>query len=115
MKKLGIIGAMAVEIAALKDAMQDVKTTCRTDMEFYEGKLEGLEVVVVQCGIGGRLVDGSAHHQLMVAQQKGDIRHELAVLDLGTIEDGSIQLDIIHQAVYELCACEHRAVQIAAG
>ena len=52
MKKLGIIGAMAVEIETLKDAMQNVKTSCRTGMEFYEGKLEGLEVVVVQCGIG---------------------------------------------------------------
>ena len=52
MKKLGIIGAMAVEIAALKDAMQNVTTVCRTGMEFYEGKLEGLDVVVVQCGVG---------------------------------------------------------------
>lgn len=52
MKKLGIIGAMAVEIAALKDAMQNVTTTCQTGMEFYEGKLEGLDVVVVQCGVG---------------------------------------------------------------
>ena len=52
MKKLGIIGAMAVEIATLKEAMQDMTTVCQTGMEFYEGKLEGLDVVVVQCGVG---------------------------------------------------------------
>lgn len=52
MKKLGIIGAMAVEIAALKDAMENMTTICQTGMEFYEGQLEGLDVVVVQCGVG---------------------------------------------------------------
>ena len=52
MKKLGIIGAMAVEIAALKEAMENVTTVSQTGMEFYEGKLEGLDVVVVQCGVG---------------------------------------------------------------
>lgn len=52
MKKLGIIGAMAVEIEELKKAMQSMTTHTQTGMEFYEGKLEGLAVVVVQCGIG---------------------------------------------------------------
>lgn len=52
MKKLGIIGAMAVEIEELKKAMQSMTTHTQTGMEFYEGKLEGLDVVVVQCGIG---------------------------------------------------------------
>ena len=40
---------------------------------------------------------------------------DLAVLDLGTVEDGGVQLGIIHQAVHELCTCEYRAVQIPAG
>lgn len=52
MKKLGIIGAMAVEIAALKENMENMTVTTRTGMEFYEGKLQGLPVVVVQSGIG---------------------------------------------------------------
>lgn len=52
MKKLGIIGAMAVEIETLKENMSDLTVTTRTGMEFYEGTLEGLSVVVVQCGIG---------------------------------------------------------------
>ena len=50
--KLGIIGAMAVEIATLKENMVDIKQTERTGMIFYEGKLRGVEAVVVQSGIG---------------------------------------------------------------
>ena len=50
--KLGIIGAMAVEVAALKEAMESMKATTRAGMEFYEGTLEGLPAVVVQCGVG---------------------------------------------------------------
>jgi adenosylhomocysteine nucleosidase len=50
--KLGIIGAMAVEIAALKDNMEDIRESNQAGMTFYEGKLKGLSVVLVQCGVG---------------------------------------------------------------
>ena len=50
--KLGIIGAMAVEIAVLKENMEDVRTENRAGMEFCMGKLQGVEAVVVQCGVG---------------------------------------------------------------
>ncbi len=52
MKKLGIIGAMAVEIAALKDNMENMTAVSRAGMEFYGGKLKGVDAVVVQCGVG---------------------------------------------------------------
>ena len=50
--KLGIIGAMDVEVATLKEKMEGLTIHNRTGMTFYEGKLQGLEVVVVQCGVG---------------------------------------------------------------
>lgn len=50
--KLGIIGAMAVEIATLKENMENMQETTRTGMVFYEGRLQGVDAVVVQCGIG---------------------------------------------------------------
>ena len=50
--KLGIIGAMDVEVAALKNSMENVTVHSRTGMTFYDGQLEGLEAVVVQCGVG---------------------------------------------------------------
>ena len=50
--KLGIIGAMDVEVATLKAKMKDVTVTTRAGMEYFSGKLEDLDAVVVQCGIG---------------------------------------------------------------
>ena len=50
--KLGIIGAMAVEIAALKDNMESIRESVQAGMTFYEGTLKGLPVVLVQCGVG---------------------------------------------------------------
>ena len=50
--KLGIIGAMDVEVATLKSAMENLTVTARAGMEFYDGILEGLPAVVVQCGVG---------------------------------------------------------------
>ena len=50
--KLGIIGAMDIEIETLKSALSDCKTTKVAEMEFYEGKLSNKDVIVVKCGIG---------------------------------------------------------------
>lgn len=52
MKKLGIIGAMAIEIETLKGQMKDLSVSECAGMTFYEGVLYGLPVVVVECGIG---------------------------------------------------------------
>lgn len=52
MTKLGIIGAMDVEVALLKEKMENLTVCSRAGMEFCEGILEGLDVVVVQCGVG---------------------------------------------------------------
>ena len=50
--KLGIIGAMAVEIETLKENMVNMRQTERTGMVFYEGELQGVDAVLVQSGIG---------------------------------------------------------------
>lgn len=50
--KLGIIGAMDVEVAVLKEKMENVVTVKRAGSAYYEGTLEGVCAVVVQCGVG---------------------------------------------------------------
>lgn len=50
--KLGIIGAMEQEIETLLCKMESVSQHRCAGSIFYEGKLEGLSVVVVRCGIG---------------------------------------------------------------
>ena len=52
MIKLGIIGAMEEEIETLRGIMKDTVAAEHAGSTFYEGTLEGLPVVVVQCGIG---------------------------------------------------------------
>lgn len=52
MVKLGIIGAMSIEVESLKRSMTDLSTVTQTGMEFYEGTLDGLSCVVVECGVG---------------------------------------------------------------
>ena len=52
MKKLGIIGAMDVEVATLKEKMVNRTVHSIAGSEYVEGQLEGLDVVVVQCGVG---------------------------------------------------------------
>lgn len=52
MKKLGIIGAMSIEVETLKNQMRSFDVSCRSGMTFFEGTLEGLSVVVVVCGVG---------------------------------------------------------------
>ena len=52
MKTIGIIGAMEVEVAILKEKMEDVRIIKKASMDFYEGILAGKKVVVVRSGIG---------------------------------------------------------------
>lgn len=52
MIKLGIIGAMELEVETLLEQLTDKKTENRAGSAFHTGVLEGLPVVIVQCGIG---------------------------------------------------------------
>ena len=50
--KLGIIGAMDSEVAALIAAMDNAEVATVAGNRFYDGTIAGRPVVVVQCGIG---------------------------------------------------------------
>ena len=50
--KLGIIGAMDIEVATLKENMRNKSEKVIAGSTYVEGTLEGLPVVVVQCGVG---------------------------------------------------------------
>ncbi len=49
---IGIIGAMAVETAAIKKMICEPQIEHFSGIEFVRGRLGGAEVVVAQCGIG---------------------------------------------------------------
>ena len=50
-KKIGIIGAMEVEVETLKKDMEVGRVMKKAGMEFHEGVLNGMPVVVVRSGI----------------------------------------------------------------
>ena len=49
---LGIIGAMDEEVLEIKNALKDVTVETAAGMDFYRGKINEKEVVVVRSGIG---------------------------------------------------------------
>ncbi len=50
--KAGIIGAMEPEVAILKEKLTNCKTTDIAGFTFYQGELNGNDVIIVQSGIG---------------------------------------------------------------
>ena len=52
MAKLGIIGAMEIEVVILKSKLENARVTKVGPMEFFEGTLAGCQVVIVMCGVG---------------------------------------------------------------
>lgn len=58
-ERIGIIGAMEEEVTSIKEALTESQTTTIAGMEFCEGKLEGEDMVVVQCGMGKVNAEGN--------------------------------------------------------
>lgn len=52
MKRIGIIGAMELEVEQLKEKMSIDRIVSKASMEFYTGTLNGVDVVIVRSGIG---------------------------------------------------------------
>ena len=87
MKKLGIIGAMEVEVSTLKERMNITKVVKKAGMDFYEGTLEGASVVVVQCGIG-------KVHAAMCVQVLIDLFEVTHLINTGVAGSLNAKLDI---------------------
>lgn len=98
MRRIGIIGAMEVEVEKLKARMENVEITRRASMEFYAGTLEGKNVVVVRSGIGK--VNAAVCTQILIDEFEAE-----AVINTGiagslnadiNIEDLVISTDLVH-------------------
>ena len=105
MKKLGMIGAMTEEIETLVEQLSDRRETRRTGSTFYEGKLEGLEVVIVQCGVGKvnaamcaqTLCDLYGVTHLVNTGISGSLCAQLDIGDLVVSKDAMYHdLDVVH-------------------
>lgn len=99
MDKIGIIGAMELEVEELKSKMQTKQVVEKAGMKFFEGTLNGKEVVIVQSGIGK--VNAGMCTQILVDKFEID-----AVINTGVA--GSLRAEInIGDIVVSTDACEH--------
>lgn len=74
MRKLGIIGAMEVEVSILKAELEksgNVKQSENGSLVFYEGKLNGVDVVIVKSGVGK--VNAALCAQRLILQYGADM------------------------------------------
>lgn len=87
MNKIGIIGAMELEVDALKARLVDCTVTLRAGMEFYEGTLNGTDVVVVRCGVG-------KVNAALCVQAMADLYSVTHVINTGIAGSLNAELDI---------------------
>ena len=67
---IGIIGAMEKEVALLRGHLENPGVVKLGAFEFYSGKLDGREVVLLQCGIGK--VNAAVGCSLLIREFKPD-------------------------------------------
>lgn len=69
--RVGIIGAMDEEVELLRSKLNDRKDTSLAGSEFYEGKIDSLEVILLKSGIGK--VNAAMGTALMIEKFKPDV------------------------------------------
>jgi len=52
MKTIGIIGAMEIEVTLLKSKMEIISTKNIAGMDFFVGKMNSKNIILVRCGVG---------------------------------------------------------------
>lgn len=91
MKKFGIIGAMDVEVALLKEQMTQSSTYHECNLDFIEGTLCGFPAVVVKSGIGK--VNAAMCTQLLI--NRFGVTHVVNTGAAGAFASGLGVLDIV--------------------
>ena len=87
MKKIGIIGAMELEVEELKSKLSSPVVTTKAGMNFYEGTLNNVPVVVVKCGIGK--VNAALCVQILI-----DLYNVTHIINTGVAGSLNAKLDI---------------------
>ena len=106
MKMIGIIGAMSVEVEALKAKIDGAKTEKIGGSEFVSGKLHGKDVVIAQCGIGKVFAAIAAHTMILRygatsiinTGVAGTLSQKIGILDLA-ISTAVVQHDMDTTAI----------------
>ncbi|KXS39103.1 5'-methylthioadenosine/S-adenosylhomocysteine nucleosidase [Modicisalibacter tunisiensis] len=87
MRKIGIIGAMEEEVALLASRLENRRTRHHVGSTFHTGRLNGVEVVILQSGIGK--VNAAIGTTLML-----DMYHPEAIINTGSAGGFGTGLDV---------------------
>lgn len=85
--KIGIIGAMDIEVAGLIESMENIRKEDISSTIYYEGTLQGKNVVVSKCGVGK--VHAAVCAQTMILKYKPDV-----IINTGVAGSLTPKLDI---------------------
>ncbi len=91
MKKIGIIGAMSVEVELLRNEMNNVSTHKIGRLEFWDGLIGGVSVVVVKSGVGK--VNAALCTQMLI--DRFAVTHVINTGVAGAFASGLDVLDIV--------------------
>ncbi len=102
----GIIGAMSVEVEALKAKTENKKTETLSGIEFVSGTLCGEQVVIAQCGIGKvfaaictqTMILRYAPDRIINTGVAGTLTEELGILDIA-VSTAVVQHDMDTTAI----------------
>ncbi len=92
--KIGIIGAMDIEVAELISSMENIKKETISSTVYYEGTLKGRNVVVAKCGVGK--VHAAVCAQTMILKYKPD-----CIINTGVAGSLNSDLDIADLVISE--------------
>lgn len=99
MNRIGIIGAMDEEVDILVELMDVRETVEKASLKFYQGQIEGKEIVLVRCGIGK--VNSALCAQILISEFKVD-----AVVNTGVAGALHSELDV-YDIVISTDAIQH--------
>ncbi len=91
MKRIGIIGAMRDEVEYLQKEIENPGMWEKSGMVFVEGKLDGIPVVVVQCGAGK--VNSAICTQILI--DLFDVTHIINTGVAGSLADSVNYYDVV--------------------
>lgn len=88
---VGIIAAMDIEMQALLDKMKGPVKYVYAGMDYYKGKLEGVDTVICKCGVGK--TNAAMHTQILIDKfsPKAIIQNGLA----GSLQKNVEQLELV--------------------
>lgn len=95
---IGIISAMDIEMKTLVHLLKDKKKKVHAGLDYYTGKLDGVDVVICRCGVGK--VNAAMHTQILIDKYKPKALIQNGIAGSLVPEVGKLDLVVGSELVY---------------